>query len=83
MMRPTFLPVLTLSWRSTGIGMMATSTSDTIVTMAYAVKDGPGARHVPTTAGSHDLLTCGPMYNVSVWGLQCKRCDASEHEVFL
>lgn len=56
-MRPIFLPVLTLSWRSTGIGMMATTTSDTIVTMAYAVNEGPGARHLPGTDGSHDLLT--------------------------
>lgn len=54
-MRPTFLPVLTLSWRSTGIGMMATMMSDTMVTMAYAVNEGPAARHVPGVAGSHDL----------------------------
>ena len=56
--RPTFLPVLTLSLRSTGIGMTATTMSDTMVTIAYAVKDGPGARHVPATSGSHDLCTC-------------------------
>jgi len=54
-MSPTFLPVLTLSWRSTGIGMTATTTSETMVTMAYAVNEGPAARHVPGVAGSHDL----------------------------
>jgi hypothetical protein len=56
-MRPIFLPLLTLSWRRTGIGMTATTTSETMVTMAYAVNDGPGARHVPGTEGSHDLRT--------------------------
>jgi hypothetical protein len=29
-----------------------------MVTMAYAVNEGPGARHVPGTDGSHDFLTC-------------------------
>jgi hypothetical protein len=33
-MRPIFLPRLTLSCSSTGMGMTATTTSDTIVTMA-------------------------------------------------
>jgi hypothetical protein len=56
--RPIFLPVLTLSWMSTGIGITATITSDMMVTMAYAVNEGPGARHVPGTDGSHDFLTC-------------------------
>jgi hypothetical protein len=48
---------LILSLSSTGIGMTATTTSETMVTMAYAVNEGPGARHVPATNGSHDLCT--------------------------
>lgn len=55
--RPTFLLRLTFNRRSTGMGMSATTMSDTIVTTAYPVNDGPGARHSPSTSGFHDLCT--------------------------
>jgi hypothetical protein len=47
----------TLSCSSTGMGMTATIMSEMIVTMAYAVKDGPEGRQVPGLMGSHDLCT--------------------------
>jgi hypothetical protein len=54
-MRPIFLFRLMLSFRSTGMGIMVTTTSDTIVTAAYPVNEGPFGRQVPATRGSHDL----------------------------
>ena len=57
---PIFFPLRTLSFSSAGIGMTATTTSDMMVMMAYAVNEGPGDRHVPGVNGFHDLLTCTP-----------------------
>ena len=54
---PTFLLRLTFSRSNTGIGISATTMSDTIVTTAYPVNDGPGLRHSPSTSGFHDLCT--------------------------
>ena len=54
---PIFFPLRTLSFSNAGIGITATTTSDMMVTMAYAVKEGPGGRHFPGVRGFHDLLT--------------------------
>lgn len=56
-MRPAFFSKRMLSLRRTGMGRRATTTSETMVTTAYAVKDGPDARHVPGSVGFHDLAT--------------------------
>jgi len=55
--RPSFFSRRTLSLSRTGIGRIATTISETIVTTAYPVKEGPGARHVPAFRGFHDLST--------------------------
>jgi hypothetical protein len=56
--RPIFWPIRMLSFNKTGIGRSATRTSETIVTMAYPVNDGPAARQVPVFNGFQDLSTC-------------------------
>lgn len=55
--RPTFLLRLTLSLNRTGIGISATTMSETMVTTAYPVNDGPGLRHSPSISGFHDFCT--------------------------
>lgn len=55
--RPIFFASLISNFTNTGIGRMATTTSETIVTTAYPVKDGPGGRHFPSLRGFQDLST--------------------------
>jgi hypothetical protein len=70
--RPIFFQMFTLSCSNMGTGMMVTPTSETMVTTAYAVNDGPGARHVPGIVGSHDLFTCKHAHCVSWVDTWCR-----------
>lgn len=56
-MRPIFFSNWMLSFSRTGSGITATTTSDTMVTMAYPVNEGPGGRHLPSLRGFHDFST--------------------------